>query len=89
MTLWPLQNVVLFRTAYERVYVAPRASAGYCIWLAAGIALVLLPIFAAYAAGNMWIKEAFYREQPLVNFQHSMVVAVQGDSDSGFFRRAS
>ena len=85
MGLWPLQNVVLYRSAYERIFVAPRASAGYCVWLAAAFAIILLPIFLAYGAGGLWIKEAFYREQPIVQFQHEVVVAVQGDSTTRFF----
>ncbi|CAD7970302.1 unnamed protein product [Amoebophrya sp. A120] len=85
MTLWILQNVVLFRSPYERVFIAPRASAGYCVWLACTIAILLLPIFLAYASGGLWIKEAFYREQPVVRFNHDMVVAVQGDNTAGFW----
>ncbi|CAD7938012.1 unnamed protein product [Amoebophrya sp. A25] len=85
MTLWILQNVILFRSAYERIYIAPRASAGYCVWLACAFAIVLLPIFFAYASGGLWIKEAFYREQPLVRFNHEMVVAVQSDTSAAFW----
>ena len=85
MGLWPLQNVVLYRTAYERIFVAPRASAGYCVWLAAAFGIILIPIFLAYGAGGLWIKEAFYREQPIVKFQHEVVVAVQGDTTTSFF----
>ena len=49
MSAWPLQNVVLFSAPYERVYIAPRASAGYCVWVtyAAGLLFCSLPELAS------------------------------------------
>lgn len=85
MTIWPLQNVVLYRTPYQRVFISSRASAGYCVWLVGTLAIVLLPIFFAYASGGLWKREAFYREQPLVQFQHEMSVSVSGDKTHTFW----
>lgn len=83
--MWFLQNVILFRQAYERVYIAPRASTGYCVWLVAILTVIFLPIFLAYASGGIWIKEAHYREQPLIKFRHEVAVSVQGDTDNAFY----
>ena len=85
MGIWPLQNVVLWRAPYERVYISQRASSGYCVWVVAIMILWLVPIFTAYSAGNLWIKEDFYREQPLVRFLHKYVIALDGDTQSRFF----
>lgn len=85
MGIWPLQNVVLWRSPYERVYISQRLSSGYCVYIASLLLIFGIPVFLAYSAGNLWIKEDFYREQPLVRFLHEYTFAVDGETQSRFW----
>jgi len=80
MTLWPFQHVVCHSIAYDRLFVAPRCSTAYCLWVLAVIALVVVPLFATFAADNVWVKESFYRVQPVVTFANELYVLIGGDT---------
>eukprot|EP00439_Symbiodinium_sp_Y106_P048760 s3346_g6.t1 len=80
MTLWPFQHVVCHSIAYQRLFVAPRCSTAYCLWVLAVITLVVVPLFATFAADNVWVKESFYRVQPVVTFANELYVLIGGNT---------
>eukprot|EP00931_Biecheleriopsis_adriatica_P046200 TRINITY_DN26516_c0_g1_i1.p1 TRINITY_DN26516_c0_g1~~TRINITY_DN26516_c0_g1_i1.p1 ORF type:complete len:320 (-),score=57.82 TRINITY_DN26516_c0_g1_i1:64-1023(-) len=80
MTLWPFQQVVCHRIPYTRIFVAPRCSFAYCIWVLGAICLVTIPLFATFATDNVWMKEGFYREQPAITFTHDLFVVAARNS---------
>ncbi|CAE7644847.1 Tmem231 [Symbiodinium sp. CCMP2592] len=80
MTLWPFQHVVCHSIAYQRLFVAPRCSTAYCLWVLAVITLVVVPLFATFAADNVWVKESFYRVQPVVTFANQLYVLIGGNT---------
>jgi len=80
MTLWPFQNVTCFSSPYRRSFVAPRLSSAYCLHWCGVAALISIPLLAAFASDNVWVKESSYREQPLVRFSHDAMLLLSGDS---------
>mmetsp|Transcript_18440 Transcript_18440/g.43142 ORF Transcript_18440/g.43142 Transcript_18440/m.43142 type:complete len:319 (+) Transcript_18440:80-1036(+) len=80
MTLWPFQHVVCHTLPYTRLFVAPRCSVAFCVWVLSAAALVLVPLFATFATDNVWVKESFYRLQPSVTFADELFVVVGGST---------
>lgn len=82
MTIWPFQNVVCFSVPYYRNFVAPRCSTAYCLYCLSIIGLIAFPLFCTFASDNVWVKESFYHEQPVVSFAHDVFIVLAGDSTS-------
>lgn len=80
MTLWPFQQVECHALPFTRLYVAPRCSLAYCLWLLCAILLVVIPLFATFATENVWVKESFYRAQPAVSFTNELFLIASGDT---------
>ncbi|CAE7337457.1 TMEM231 [Symbiodinium pilosum] len=40
------------------------------------LTLIIVPLFATFAADNVWVKESFYRFQPVVTFTDELYVLV-------------
>eukprot|EP00933_Yihiella_yeosuensis_P051264 TRINITY_DN49140_c0_g1_i1.p1 TRINITY_DN49140_c0_g1~~TRINITY_DN49140_c0_g1_i1.p1 ORF type:complete len:328 (+),score=38.39 TRINITY_DN49140_c0_g1_i1:61-1044(+) len=80
MTLWIWQHVVCDERPYTRIFVAPRCSAAFCLYVISIAALILFPLFATFASDNMWLKEGSCRIQPAVSFSHDLLVAIAGKS---------
>mmetsp|Transcript_10417 Transcript_10417/g.29687 ORF Transcript_10417/g.29687 Transcript_10417/m.29687 type:complete len:325 (-) Transcript_10417:82-1056(-) len=91
MTLWLFQHVACFSEPYVRVFVAQRASAAYVFHLLCAVAVVLIPLWLAFASDNFWVKSGLYHEQPRVHFAHEVfvVAAATGPGDAvGWTSRA-
>lgn len=78
MTLWPFQSVVVFSKPYEKAFIAPRLSSAYVLDGLLLLALIIMPVFAAFASDNFWVREGFYREQPRVIFLHDLMLLLNG-----------
>mmetsp|Transcript_5944 Transcript_5944/g.17791 ORF Transcript_5944/g.17791 Transcript_5944/m.17791 type:complete len:320 (-) Transcript_5944:75-1034(-) len=80
MTLWPWQLVVCHTEPFTRSFVAPRCSAAYFLYVLCLALLVMVPLYAGLAFDHVWLRERSYREQPLVNFTHELLVAFAGST---------
>jgi len=80
MTLWPFQQVECHSLPFTRLFVASRCSLAYCLWVLCAILLVVIPLFATFATDNVWVKESFYRAQPVVAFTNELFLIASGDT---------
>jgi len=78
MTLWPFQSVVCFSAPYVRHFVAPRLSPAYLLHLFGLLGVILIPLYATFGSGNVWVKESSYREQPRVTFANDLLFVLSG-----------
>eukprot|EP00434_Breviolum_minutum_P005610 symbB.v1.2.004949.t1/scaffold272.1/size248367/4 len=80
MTLWPFQQVECHSLPFTRLFVASRCSLAYCLWVLCAILLLVIPLFATFATDNVWVKESFYRAQPVVAFTNELFLIASGDT---------
>eukprot|EP00913_Durusdinium_trenchii_P023590 g22165.t1 len=80
MTLWPFQDVECHSLPYTRLFVAPRCSVAYCLWVLCSLLLVAIPLFATFVTDNVWVKDLFYRVQPVVSFTNELFLIASGDT---------
>ncbi|CAK9118507.1 unnamed protein product [Durusdinium trenchii] len=76
----PFQDVECHSLPYTRLFVAPRCSVAYCLWVLCSLLLVAIPLFATFATDNVWVKESFYRVQPVVSFTNELFLIASGDT---------
>lgn len=70
--------VELWGEPLQKRYSNSRCSLAYLFYLGYYIALILVPLYAAYASHGFWKKDGTYMEQPYHNYERRMVMILEG-----------
>jgi hypothetical protein len=52
----------------------------YLLYLFGLLGIILIPLYATFGTGNVWVKESSYREQPLITFANDVFMILSGSS---------
>lgn len=75
---------LVFLSPIKKTYKSDLCSLSTLLGLVLLLAAILLPLFAAYATEDFWVRITEYTEQPLVDYFNNYMIYVSGYKDNFF-----